>query len=558
MLERLAAGSLLASFPGPDAPRWILDLLADGGLAGVVLFGSNVGSLDDVASLTRRLHAVRPDAVVGIDEEGGDVTRLEADLGSSFPGNAALGAVDDVGLTFDVAAAIGRLLCEVGIDLDLAPCLDVNSDPRNPVIGVRSFGADPLLVARHGAAFVRGLQSTGVAACAKHFPGHGHTSVDSHLSLPVVDADRDLLDRRELVPFVAAVAAEVAAIMSAHLVVPSLDDRPATLSHAVLTGLLRESLGFGGVVVTDALDMAGVSASRGVPRAAVEALAAGADLCCLGPVPDEDAVAAVIRAVVGAVETGELSEERLHEAAARTAAIRPATTPTVAERWSSPGDVDRPAMRVATTGGRPDRASGRSSLGRADRPESVRRSVDDIGDVGLLAAWRALRPLRPIATPLTGAHVIELVPASNIAVGDVPWGLAGPMRRLDPSVTSERLGAGERPATAVPADRPVVLVTRDGHRHAWQRDLLALLDDARPDAVVVIVEMGWPARPDDHTGPDALLAHADAAVAGAGLSPSDASHAGPAFAPHLLTYGASRVSALAAAHLLLGKVPGHG
>ena len=130
-------------------------------------------------------------------------------------------------------------------------------------------------------AFVRGLQSAGVAACAKHFPGHGHTSVDSHLALPVIDASRSVLEGRELVPFVAAVEAGVAAVMTAHLVVPCLDDRPATLSSAVLTGLLRDSLGFGGAIVTDALDMAGVSAARGIPAAAVAALAAGADLCCL-------------------------------------------------------------------------------------------------------------------------------------------------------------------------------------------------------------------------------------------------------------------------------------
>jgi beta-N-acetylhexosaminidase len=371
-LERLAAGCLLASFPGPEAPRWILDLLDDtddgpaggglagGGLAGVVLFAGNVGSPSSLAELTARLHSVRPSTLVAIDEEGGDVTRLEAAVGSSFPGNAALGAVDDVALTYEVAAGIGALLASIGIDLDLAPCVDVNSDPRNPVIGVRSFGADPHLVGRHSGAFVRGLQSAGVAACAKHFPGHGHTSVDSHLALPVVDAALDLLRVRELVPFVAAIDAGVAAIMTAHLVVPSLDPAvPATLSHAVLTGLLRESLGFRGAIVTDALDMAGVSAARGIPGAAVEALAAGADLCCLGPIPDQDAVAAVIAAIASAVRSGALAEARLHDAATRTAAIpRTPKAPThrpvvLSGRSASPGDADRPETDATSgsTGG---------------------------------------------------------------------------------------------------------------------------------------------------------------------------------------------------------------
>jgi beta-N-acetylhexosaminidase len=478
-LERLAAGCLLASFPGPDAPRWILDLLDDGGLAGVVLFAGNVRSVSSLASLTERLHSVRPSALVAIDEEGGDVTRIEATTGSSFPGNAALGAVDDEALTFEVAAAIGALLASVGIDLDLAPCVDVNSDPRNPVIGVRSFGADPDVVARHGAASVRGLQSAGVAACAKHFPGHGHTSVDSHLALPVVDADRTVLEARELVPFAAAIEAGVAAIMTAHLVVPSLDAAvPATLSRAVLTGLLRERLGFGGAVVTDALDMAGVSADRGIPRAAVGALAAGADLCCLGPVPDEDAVAAVIRAVAAAVRSGDLAEARLHDAATRTAAIR------------------------------------RPSGTHPHAPEPV----------GSVAARRALRVLRTIPVPLVGAHVVELAATPGIAVGDVPWGLAGPMRALDPSVTSERVGPDARPAEP-PGDRPLLVVARDGHRHRWQRDLIAQLTADRPDAVVV--EMGWP-------------------------------HPDPATVPHLCTHGASRVSAEAAAQLLLGKASDDG
>ena len=184
-LSRAAAGTLLASFPGERVPAWLLDLIA-GGLGGVCLYGSNRGGRPGGRGGDRPRRA--PRRAGAVDEEGGDVTRLEAATGSSVPGNAALGAVDDLDLTRAVAAALGGALRAAGIDLDLAPCADTNTDPANPVIGVRSFGADPELVARHTVAFVAGLQGAGVAACVKHFPGHGGVDVDSHLDLPTLSA----------------------------------------------------------------------------------------------------------------------------------------------------------------------------------------------------------------------------------------------------------------------------------------------------------------------------------------------------------------------------------
>ena len=218
------------------------------------------------------------------DEEGGDVTRLEAATGSSYPSHAALGALDDVDATRRVAAAMGRRLRDVGIDVALAPVVDVNADPENPVIGTRSFGATPDLVARHGAAFVRGLQGAGVVACAKHYPGHGSTHTDSHLALPTVADPVEVLLERDLAPFRAAVEAGVRCVMTAHVVFPAydpVDKVPATLSP-VLLGLLRRELGFGGVVITDALDMKAISATVGHGEGAVRSLAAGADLLCIG------------------------------------------------------------------------------------------------------------------------------------------------------------------------------------------------------------------------------------------------------------------------------------
>ena len=186
-LERAAAACLWPGFPGHEAPDWVRRWLADG-LGGVVLFAWNVRDSEQLAALTASLRAEQEGVVVATDEEGGDVTRLEAARGSSYPGNLALGAVDDVALTKRVAAAIGADLRAVGVTLNLAPVADVNSNPDNPVIGVRSFGSDSGLVARHVAAFVRGLQGAGVAACAKHFPGHGDTAEDPHLELPMGDA----------------------------------------------------------------------------------------------------------------------------------------------------------------------------------------------------------------------------------------------------------------------------------------------------------------------------------------------------------------------------------
>jgi beta-N-acetylhexosaminidase len=166
-----------------------LGALVDGS-GGVVLFARDIGSPEQLAELTASLRADRPELLIAVDEEGGDVTRLEAADGSSFPGNLALGAVDDVGLTRRVGAAIGGELAAAGVNFDLAPVADVIVDQANPIVGVRSFGSDPALVSRHVAAFVEGVQGVGVAACAKHFPGHGESLADSHLELPSVETDR--------------------------------------------------------------------------------------------------------------------------------------------------------------------------------------------------------------------------------------------------------------------------------------------------------------------------------------------------------------------------------
>ncbi|MFZ0159744.1 MAG: glycoside hydrolase family 3 protein, partial [Kineosporiaceae bacterium] len=325
-LHALADAVLLAGFTGPTLPGALRDRLA-AGLGGLTLFATNIGPPEQVRALTAQIHAANPDAVIAVDEEGGDVTRLQWRSGSSYPGNLALGMVDDVALSERVGAAIGGDLARAGVDLNLAPSVDVNCEPRNPVIGVRSFGADAERVGAHAAAWIRGHQSRGVAACAKHFPGHGATTADSHHDLPRLEVGRALLDARELAPFRAAIAAGTRAVLTAHLVVPALDDVPATISRTVLTDLLRGELGFDGVVVSDALDMAAIAGSFGRRSGAVRALAAGVDALCLGT--DHHGLADVDQvrdAVVEAVRSGALAESRVREAGDRMRALA---------RWSA-------------------------------------------------------------------------------------------------------------------------------------------------------------------------------------------------------------------------------
>ncbi|MFB9546724.1 glycoside hydrolase family 3 protein [Micromonospora sagamiensis] len=457
-LASLAAAVLQPGFVGTTPPPWICRWLGEG-LGSVVLFARNVVDPAQVAALTAALRAERPDVIVAIDEEGGDVTRIESGPGSSRPGNLALGAVDDPALTEEVARDLGVELAAAGVTLNYAPDADVNSNPDNPVIGVRAFGADPALVARHTAAWVRGLQAGGVAACAKHFPGHGDTRVDSHHDLPRITADRARLDTGELVPFRAAIAAGAQAVMTGHLLVPALDPTlPATLSRRVLTDLLRDELGFHGVVVTDAVEMRAVADTYGLTGVAVRALAAGADAICVGGEHADEETARRLRdGIVAAVVDGELPEERLAEAAKRVGQLA---------AWTTTARADR------------SRYAGSNGVGLAAARRAVRVTVGDGG------------PLTPLTAP---AHVVEFAPPRNIAIGaETPWGVGVPLAELLPGTTTVRYAEADVPAdpAAGPRDRPLVLVVRDLHRHGWMRAAVERALVARPDAVVV--ELGLP------------------------------------------------------------------
>ncbi|MBG7604984.1 MAG: glycoside hydrolase family 3 protein [Actinobacteria bacterium] len=268
--RRLAAGLLLGSFRGTDAPGWFLDLIAEG-LGGVVLFADNVGDDDQLRALCARLTDARSDVVIAMDEEAGDVTRLDAQAGSRLPGPAVLGVIDEDTTTRKIATLLGRRLADIGVTMNLAPCADVNLRPDNPIVGVRAFSADIAVAERQAPAFVEGMQRAGVAACVKHFPGHGGTSIDSHAAAPVLGESFDEMLAGPLRPFVAAIRAGSHSLMTGHLLVPAVDDLPASISRR-WTEILRDRLHFDGVIVTDALDMGAVEPIAATIDAIVAAL----------------------------------------------------------------------------------------------------------------------------------------------------------------------------------------------------------------------------------------------------------------------------------------------
>ncbi|RVX38095.1 beta-glucosidase-like glycosyl hydrolase [Nonomuraea polychroma] len=327
VLAGLADTVLQPGFRGTTLPDWVRRRLA-AGLGGIALYSRNIGINGQISELTAAIRAENPHVVIALDEEGGDVTRLEAFTGSSRPGNLALGAADDTTLTRAVAEGIGRDLAAAGVTLNYAPVVDLDSDLDNPVVGTRAFGSDPELVARHAAAWVTGLQSAGVAACAKHFPGHGATAVDSHDALPTITCSAAEIAATALIPYRAAIAAGVRAIMTGHLLVPAYDtESPATMSRRLMVDLLRRELGFDGLIVTDGIEMPAVSATYGLGGTAVRALAAGADAICVGGENATPGVVGLLRnSIVAAVTDGTLPEERLAEAAARVRALAEWTT----------------------------------------------------------------------------------------------------------------------------------------------------------------------------------------------------------------------------------------
>jgi len=436
----LANRCMLPGLPGPvldDATRrWL-----DDGLGGLVLFARNIVSPEQLTELTSAIHAGGADVLIAADEEGGDVTRLHHTGGSTTPGNLALGAAGDLALTREVARTIGHDLRGAGIDWNLAPDVDVNTNPANPVIGTRSFGDDPDAVAAHSVAYLEGLRDAGILSCAKHFPGHGDTQVDSHFGLPHVDGDLE----PHLVPFRAAIAAGVDSILTAHIVFPALDTYPATLSRRIVTDLLREELGYDGLVLTDSMTMKAVADTFGLAEGAVLALLAGVDMICVNS--DLQSQLEIRDALVAATTSGRLRADRLAEAAARVLAL---------------------AARAAdATGALPAHGI----------------------EVGVRAATAGLF-VSGLTLPLPASPYVVEIAGPRRGVDSDAGSLLTALRRRDPAADGVRLRGDAtetalRAAVAEAVGRPLLLVVRDAVRSVEQTEAIRLTRSLRADVIVM-------------------------------------------------------------------------
>lgn len=473
-LTRDVLTTLMPGFQGETMPQWIADAF-DSGLLSVCVYGTNVRDRAQLSALGLELRAAAPHALIAIDEEGGEVTRLSYLEGSPYPGAAVMGRINDTGYTEEIGRRVGEEVLASGFNLVLAPDADVNSNPLNPVIGTRSFGATPELASTHVAAWVRGLVGTGAIACPKHFPGHGDTAQDSHLALPVVDATHEVLSQRDLPPFRAAFEAGAQTVMTSHIVLPEIDPTgPATFSPKILQGLLRDELGFDGVIVTDALDMHGASGEIGIPEAAVRALAAGCDLLCLGVDFTAQQFSEVVEHIVSAVAHGRLDAGRVADAAGRVRAL-----------------AEREAGRAVY--GELDAATGLAA--RATSPDELARIAASFDGTDEARTWRDAHP---------GAAIIRIETVANMAVGFAPWGPFAAAANPFPGLEHASAAFTARHTIPVDADSDVdavcdavassgaLVVGREIHRSQFAR---AVVDALRERGIpFLVVEMGWPGR----------------------------------------------------------------
>ncbi|HOV47812.1 MAG TPA: beta-N-acetylhexosaminidase [Anaerolineae bacterium] len=461
-LEEKLGQVMVIGFDGLTPEPALLEMLRNYHVGGVILFARNVDSPRQVAELTHALqHAAlesgHPGLLIAIDQEGGRVARLTENKGfTEFPGAMALAATGDVENARRVAQALAAEMRAVGINTDFAPDLDVNNNPSNPVIGIRSFGSDPARVAACGVAFLEGLQAEGVLAFGKHFPGHGDTGVDSHVELPLVPHDRARLEAVEFVPFKAAMAADVAGIMSAHVTFPAIDATPglpATLSPKVLTGLLRDEMGYGGLLVTDSLEM-GALAQSGypVPLAAATALEAGADLLLFNR--DHALHRAAFEELRARVLDGRISETRLNEAMRRVLQAK--------ARFG----LLTPTLVDATVA---DAACGTAEAKTLSRAVAAQ-------------AITLVRAGTPPALPLTPDA--KLLVVETPAADGLGRALNVPFIVVDEQPTREQ----RQSALSMARDgRPVILALADAARYPRQRELVeAFTETASPVIVVAL------------------------------------------------------------------------
>jgi beta-N-acetylhexosaminidase len=420
-------------------------------LGGVTLFSRNIDDGPQLASLDRDLQSIADPVplFISVDQEGGLVVRVTTGA-TVFPGNMAIGATGDPAVARGIAEASANELLAMGVNMDLAPVVDVNTNPLNPVIGVRSFGSNADLVSQMATETIGAIQSSGVSAVAKHFPGHGDTSVDSHRDLPVVPHPLERLDSLEFLPFQAAERTGVDGIMTGHLYLPAIEpqqDLPATLSKTVLTGLLRERLGYQGLILTDALDMEAIKKDRTAAEAAIQAFEAGADMLLIAGITADDRahLGDGPPALLAAVQSGRVSEARLDQSVLRVLEAK-------ARRGILPGAVAPPVV--------PDVSVLNSELHRAVALDAARKAV---------TLHRDQASLLPISPGQKILVVVPPAPTQSDAVDDHMAGnLLDAVRQFAPSA----IGASSR--TAVDAARSadvVILGTFDLAQNPAQQAL---------------------------------------------------------------------------------------
>lgn len=313
---------LMVGFDGAAPAEGVEELIRKHHIGGVILFSRNIKDPAQCAKLTESLQKAAPDAplFIAVDQEGGRVSRLAPPF-TQFPPARTLGHCDSVDLTYSCAEAMAKELAAVGINMNFAPVLDVDTNPKNPIIGDRAFGASPTLVSKHGLATIAALHDQRVIACGKHFPGHGDTAADSHKTLPRVDHSLHRMADLELKPFIHAVENRLHAVMTAHVLYTKLDEKyPASLSKKIISQLLRKTIQFEGLVVTDDLEMKGITDGFTVPEAAVRAVQAGSDLILVCHSLDQQK--AVLEALIHAVEKGTITQERLNESLSRILSLK--------------------------------------------------------------------------------------------------------------------------------------------------------------------------------------------------------------------------------------------
>ncbi|HEV3089074.1 MAG TPA: beta-N-acetylhexosaminidase [Candidatus Elarobacter sp.] len=457
----LARGVIGVGFPGSTVGDVPLEALRAFGPGAVILFARNVGTTDELREVVAALRALgEPPPLITVDQEGGRVERLQHGV-AALPSAMAVGATGDVPLAERLGTLLGRDLARLGINVDLAPVADLSLQPRSVVVGTRAYGDDPQRVGAFAGAFARGLERAGVAATVKHFPGHGSTAEDSHVALPHVTADAKTLRARDLVPFKRVLAAGAASIViTAHVVIEAFDpDRPATLSHAVLTNLLRGELAYDGVVATDCLEMDAIAGSVGTVRGAVLALAAGADLLLVSHQLQLAHDAA--EAIAAAVRDGEVPLARLQEAYARVHGLR--------ERLAAQGAYDGPVDENAP-------------LEAAQRALTVLRGEPQL---------RAGKPVTVISFEGTAVDNVALsggrkkadeLPSLSSALRRRGWKSEVMRVPLEPAVDDVDLLLEHIPALG---DREFVVVTRDAHLFPAQSAAVARILTLAPDALIV-------------------------------------------------------------------------